>query len=139
FGLGGPLVTMVGTNIGAGHRQRAVRIAWVGAAVAFVLTEAIGLAPASAPQVWLSLFSNDPQTLEVGAEYLRIVGPFYGMFGVALALYFASQGAGRMLWPLIGNLGRLTIAAAGGWIALELGASLALVFVAQSVALCAFA
>jgi Na+-driven multidrug efflux pump len=116
-----------------------VRIAWVGAAVAFMLTEAIGLAAASAPHVWLSLFSSDPQTLAVGSDYLRIVGPFYGMFGAALAFYFASQGAGRMLWPLIGNLLRLAIAAAGGWIALELGASLALVVVAQSAALCAFA
>jgi hypothetical protein len=32
FGLGGPLVAMVGTNIGAGRRDRVLRIAWVGAA-----------------------------------------------------------------------------------------------------------
>jgi len=34
FGLGGPLVAMVGTNIGAGQRDRAVRAAWIGAALA---------------------------------------------------------------------------------------------------------
>ena len=33
-------------------------------------------------------------------SYLRIVGPFYGFFGAGLALYFASQGAGRLGWPL---------------------------------------
>src|SRR5262245_4755101 len=31
FGLGAPLVAMVGTNIGAGARERALRTAWVGA------------------------------------------------------------------------------------------------------------
>ena len=29
FGLGGPLVAMVGTNIGAGERERALRVAWI--------------------------------------------------------------------------------------------------------------
>ena len=42
FGLGAPLVALVGTNIGAGQRERALRIAWTGAAIAFVLTESIG-------------------------------------------------------------------------------------------------
>ena len=39
FGIGGPLVALVGTNIGAGNRERALRIAWTGAAIAFVLCE----------------------------------------------------------------------------------------------------
>jgi Na+-driven multidrug efflux pump len=43
FGLGGPLVAMVGTNLGAGQRDRAVRVAWIGAAIAAGLTELIGL------------------------------------------------------------------------------------------------
>ena len=46
FGLGAPLAAMVGTAIGAGRRERAVRVAWIGAAVAGALTEAIGLAAA---------------------------------------------------------------------------------------------
>jgi Na+-driven multidrug efflux pump len=76
--------------------------------------------------------------LEAGSRYLRIVGPFYGMFGLALALYFASQGAGRLLWPLIGNLTRLAIAALVGWLALAWSGDLAHVFFAQSLALVAF-
>ena len=49
--------------------------------------------------------------LDVGTHYLRIVGPFYGFFGVGLALYFASQGAGRMNWPLAAVL-RVSLPAA---------------------------
>lgn len=41
FGLGAPLVAMVGTCIGAGQRERALRATWIGAAIAFAMTEAI--------------------------------------------------------------------------------------------------
>ena len=51
-----------------------------------------------------------------GGSYLNIVGGCYGLFGLGLALFFASQGAGRMLWPLLGSLARLVIIAVGGWI-----------------------
>jgi len=138
FGLGGPLVAMVGTSIGAGRSERALRTAWIGAAMAMVLTEAIGLCAATFPTAWLSLFDTDPQMLDAGARYLRTVGPFYGMFGLALSLYFASQGAGRLLWPLIGNLARLAIAALGGWLALRWSGDMSHVFLAQSLALVAF-
>ena len=138
FGLGGPLVAMVGTSIGAGNRERALRTAWIGAAMAMVLTEAIGLCAAAFPTAWLSLFDTNPQMLDAGARYLRAVGPFYGMLGLALSLYFASQGAGRLLWPLIGNLTRLAIAGLGGWLALRWSGGLTSVFLAQSLALVAF-
>src|SRR5207247_11081290 len=60
FGLGGPLVAMVGTNIGAGRRDRALRAAWIGAGIAAGLTEIIGLCAAAVPHAWLSLFDTDP-------------------------------------------------------------------------------
>ena len=68
----------------------------------------------------------------------RAVGPFYGLFGLGMALYFASQGAGRLLWPLLANLTRLVIGAGGGWLALRWGGDLSSVFLALSAALAAF-
>ena len=50
FGLGGPLVAIVGTNIGAGQRDRALRAAWIGAAMAAALCELIGLWAAAFPR-----------------------------------------------------------------------------------------
>jgi len=116
FGLGSALVTMVGTNIGAGQHARARRIMWSGAAVATVLTGSIGLIAALAPDLWLGLFSQDPDVLAAGRTYLRIVGPAYGFFGLGLSLYFASQGLGRLGWPLIAGFARLSVATVGGWI-----------------------
>jgi putative MATE family efflux protein len=138
FGLGAPLVALVGTNLGAGRRERALRIAFTGAALAFALTETVGLLAALSPESWLGLFSDDPAMHEVGAQYLRIVGPAYGFFGMGLALYFASQGAGRLLWPLLAGLIRLAIAIGGGWIAASLTGSLAWLFAALAFALVAY-
>jgi MATE family, multidrug efflux pump len=138
FGLGGPLVAMVGTNIGAGQRDRAVRAAWIGAGIAAGLTEIIGLGAAALPHAWLSLFDMDPAMLDAGSRYLRLVGPFYGLFGLGLALYFGSVGAGRLLWPLIANMTRLLIAAIGGWLALRWSGDVTYVFAALSAALAAF-
>ncbi|MBS0340304.1 MAG: MATE family efflux transporter [Proteobacteria bacterium] len=135
FGFGAPLLAMVGTCMGAGRKERAMHAAWVGALMAFAMTEAIGLAAAIFPQQWLLLFGHDPAMLEAGTQYLRAVGPLYGFFGVGLVLYFASQGAGRLLWPVLGNLARLVVAAAGGWLALQWGGSLVHVFIAQGAAL----
>jgi len=138
FGLGGPLVAMVGTNIGAGRPERALRVAWIGAAIAAGLCEVIGLSAAAAPRAWLSLFDTSPAMLDAGASYLHAVGPAYGLFGLGMALYFASQGAGRLLWPLLANMARLLIAACGGWLALRLSGELTDVFIALAVALAAF-
>ena len=138
FGLGGPLVAMVGTNIGAGERQRALRIAWIGAAAAAIITEGIGLSAAAFPRLWLTLFDTDPAMLDAGTRYLRAVGPFYGLFGLGMALYFASQGVGRLRWPFIANFTRLVIAGGGGWLALHLNGDMSDVFYALGAALAAF-
>jgi len=135
FGLGAPMVALVGTNIGAGQRERALRIALTGGALAFAISETVGLVAAIWPHAWLGLFGHDPQMLETGAAYLRVVGPTYGFFGLGLSLYFASQGAGKLGWPLIGGMLRLLIAVGGGWLVVALTGSLAWAFATLAFAL----
>ena len=137
FGLGAPLVAMVGTNIGAGQRERALRAAWIGAAIAFGLAEAIGLAGGGFPAaVALARSTRDPAMLEAGSAVSARASARCTAFSASgLALYFASQGAGRLLWPVLANLARLAVAALGGWLALRWGGSLSQVFLAQGVAL----
>lgn len=135
FGLGAPMVAMVGTNIGAGQPERALRIALTGGAIAFALTELIGITAAVWPHAWLGLFADDPRSFESGATYLRIVGPTYGFFGLGLALYFASQGAARMFWPLAGSALRLVLAVGGGWLVLRATGSLSGMFAVLAAAM----
>jgi Na+-driven multidrug efflux pump len=139
FGLGSPLVAIVGTSIGAGLRERALAATWIAAAMAFAMTEVIGVVAALWPNAWLSLFTSDYAMRQAGAQYLHAVGPVYGFFGVGLVLYFASQGAGRVSWPVFGNVVRLAVAAAGGALALRWGHGLMPIFIAQGVALVIYA
>ena len=135
FGFGGPLVALVGTNLGAGKRDRALRAAWIGGWICFALTEVIGIAAALFPAAWLTLFDRDPAMVQAGSEYLRIVGPFYGFFGLGMALYFASQGASALAWPLLAGVSRLVVAAGGGYLLLRWTGSLSFVYAALAAGL----
>ena len=119
FGFGTALTTLVATNLGAGQHERALRATWTGAAVVFAITGSIGAAVAINPALWMSLFSRDAAVLAFGTAYLHIVGVSYGFFGLGLALFFASQGAGRLFWPLVASLSRLVTVALGGWLVLH--------------------
>lgn len=120
FGVGGTLVSMVGMNTGAARGPRARRAAFTGAGICFVMAEILGLTAAFAPTLWLQLFGSDPAMIAAGSTYLRIVAPFYGLYGFGFALYFANQGAGTLLWPVIGGIARFLVVAAGGWFILPL-------------------
>jgi putative MATE family efflux protein len=131
FALGSAALTMVGVNIGAGQVRRAERIAWVAALFAAAVTELLGLTVAIFPQAWLALFSSNPDVLAAGATYFRTVAPFYGISGLGMLLYFAGQGAGRVMWPVLGGMVRLLIAAGFGWIVVaNLGGGLRELFIA---------
>jgi Na+-driven multidrug efflux pump len=52
-----------------------------------------------------------------------------------MALYFASQGAGALKWPLIAGFSRLVIAAGGGWLLVHTTGSLTWVFAALGLGL----
>src|SRR5262249_59400392 len=95
----------------------------------------IGIAAAIYPHAWLTLFGSDPAMLETGSAYLRAVGPFYGVFGFGLALYFASQGAGRLGWPLAAGFARMIFAIGGGWLALHTPGSPPPMFIGVGAAL----
>ena len=138
FGFGAPMAALVGTNIGAGQRQRALRAAWIGALMATLVCEGIGLAAAWRALDWMRLFSDDAETIAIGARYLGLVGPAFGFFGLGLSLYFASQGAGRVGWALFAGVLRVNVSIGGGWLALRAGAGLTGVFMSLSLGLAIF-
>jgi len=130
FAVGSALVPMVGTNIGAGNVKRARTIAWTGAGIAACITGSVGVTVALWPNLWAGLFSSDPGVLDAGYTYLRIAGPCYIFLGMGIALYFASQGAGRVMLPMLAGTARFIIAAVGGLISiLYLGGGMIVLFV----------
>lgn len=113
FGVGAALIAMVGGNAGAGRRARAIRIGWIGSVAAGALVGGLGLLVALVPQLWIPLFSSEPEVVAVAGTALAIIGPCYAFFGLGLALYFASQGLGSLFWPVFGTVVRLVVIAAG--------------------------
>ncbi|HWS76698.1 MAG TPA: MATE family efflux transporter [Quisquiliibacterium sp.] len=118
FGVGVASVPMVGMAIGGGDVARARRVAWTAGAVAGVITAAIGLLVAVFPDLWARMFSREEAVLEVARQYLRIGGPAFALMCAGLTLYFSSQGAGKMLGPVMAGTMRLAVAGlAGLWLA----------------------
>ncbi len=119
FGLGASMTALVGVNVGAGQVARAERIGWIGGACAATLTGSVGLLLALLPGLWMDLFTDDPATLAAGAAYLRIAGPAFVFQGLGLALYFASQGASAVLWPVVGTVVRFVVSVGGAYLAVR--------------------
>ncbi len=140
FGFGTAIVAMVGTNWGAGQDARARRIAWIGGAVVGAACGVIGLTVAIVPGLWMGLFTADDAVLRIGAHYLRVVGPVYGFYGLGMALYFATQGFGGVMWTVSANAVRLLFGAACALVAvtrLDLGVDG--LFAAIATAFCLYA
>lgn len=138
FGIGSAMTAMVGANIGAGQTERALRIAWTGSLASAAIVGSIGGVLALFPDLWLRLFldPDNQAALDAGRSYFRIVAPFYAFFGLGLALFFASQGAGRMAWPVISSLCRIAVAVGGAvWMTQILSFGLSGVFAAIGIAM----
>ena len=116
FGLGASMTALVGVNIGAGNVARAERIGWIGGSCAAALTGLVGVLLACLPGLWMDLFTDDPETIAAGATYLQVAGPVYLFQGLGLSLYFASQGAGAVLWPVIGTVVRFIVSVGGAYL-----------------------
>ncbi len=139
FGVGGVLTATVGANFGAGQYRRARRVAWTGGLSVGAVTGLLGVTVAIWPGLWLDHFTADAEAREMGVLYLRIVGPMYGMFGMGMALYFASQGTGNMVWPFSAGVLRILVAAAGGALAiLVFGSGPMVLFICVSAGLVCF-
>lgn len=113
FGLGAAMTSLVGMSIGAKNIQRAQRIGWTGGLAAGLLAGFVGGVLALLPEYWIPVFTDNPLVYEAAQDYIQIVGPAYLFFGLGLSLYFASQGAGAMRWPIIATFVRFLIAVGG--------------------------
>ncbi len=122
FGIGVASVPMVGMAMGAGNAARARRVAWMAGGVSAFNLAVIGAVVTLAPELWARLFSQDATVLGYARQYLVTAGPAFPFFGLGLTLYFASQGAGQVIGPVLAGTVRLIlVAAAGYWLSRHQG------------------
>ena len=103
------LSTFVGQNMGANKPER-VR---TGLNATLRMTSIISLA-ISAITVFFGkylmlMFTTDPVVIEMGAEYLRVIGAFYILFSVMFVINGVLRGAGDTLVPMFISLFSLWI------------------------------
>ena len=115
FAVGIASVPMVGMAIGAGRIARARRIAWIAGAVTFVSIGSIATFIAVFPDLWVDIFTGDAKVRAASRQYLATAAPMYAFLGLSLSMYFSSQGAAKVLGPVLAQTARLVFIAVGGW------------------------
>jgi len=115
FSFGIASVPMIGMAIGGGNVARARRVAWTAGAMSFVSVGAIAGFIAVFPDLWINIFTADEGVRAAGRQYLSVAAPCYGFIGLASSMYFSSQGAAKMIGPVLAQTARLVFIALGGW------------------------
>jgi len=115
FAVGIASVPMIGMSIGAGRIARARRIAWTAGVISFGSVGLIGSIIAAFPDLWVNLFTSDPGVRAASHQYLSTAAPMYAFIGLASSMYFSSQGAAKVLGPVLAQTARLIFIACGGF------------------------
>jgi putative MATE family efflux protein len=138
FAIGVASVPMVGMAMGARQVERARQVAWTAAGVSMTVLGAIGLTVTLAPDLWSGLFTGDAAVRAAANLYLRWAGWGFAFVGLGLSLYFASQGSGRVLPPVLAGTVRLLVVVLGGlWLAAN-DAPVWVLFAVVGIAMTAF-
>lgn len=115
FSIGIASVPMIGMAIGAERIARARKIAWIAGLVSFVFVGAISGIIAIFPDLWVNIFTHDESVRAASRQYLSTAAPCYAFIGLAMSMYFSSQGAAKVIGPVLAQTGRLVFIALGGW------------------------
>jgi Na+-driven multidrug efflux pump len=115
FAVGIASVPMIGMSVGAGRIARARRVAWTAGCVSFLAVGTIATFIAIFPDVWVNLFTHDASVRAASHQYLSTAAPMYAFIGLASSMYFSSQGAAKVIGPVMAQTARLLFIGTGGW------------------------
>jgi Na+-driven multidrug efflux pump len=137
FAVGIASVPMIGMAIGAGRIARARHIAWIAGMVSFISVGLVGTFIAVFPDLWVDIFTSDPGVRAAGRDYLSTAAPLYAFIGLAMSMYFSSQGAAKVIGPVLAQSARLLFIGVGGWWLSSHNATAANFFVLAAVSMVA--
>lgn len=107
---------IVGQNIGAGRRKRALHGAWLNAGLSALCCQIVGVLFLIFPEQLCGLVTEDAATLAFAARYIELIGWVMWAVGLEMSMYGALIGAGwtqMCVWISgMNNILRVPIAAA---------------------------
>jgi hypothetical protein len=101
--------------IGAQRIARARRICWIAGVVAVVSVGAVASFIAVFPDIWVNLFTDDASVRAASRQYLSTAAPMYAFLGLSTTCYFSSQGAAKVIGPVLAQTARRLFIGPGGW------------------------
>jgi len=102
MGLSMAISTLVGQNIGAGNIKRASDTARLGSLFTFGLMTVVGIMSfLFAPQFITFFVPHDPDVIQSGAIFIRIMALTFGFTGVQYALVGVFRASGNMVTTMV--------------------------------------
>ena len=93
--------TFVGQNLGCGNVKRAEKGANSALILSLISTSVLIIPIVAFPALFVSIFNPNPEIIEYGSLFLRLLTPFYIVWCVNMIYAGALQGSGNTLAPMI--------------------------------------
>jgi putative MATE family efflux protein len=109
MGIGTAATSLLGQRMGAGDPASAERVGWVASAMGVVLLGGLGAVTFLLAGPLSGLFSDDPATARLTADYLRTLSLAQPLYALGMVLAGALRGGGDTRFPM-------WAAFVGGWL-----------------------
>ena len=103
WGISNAAATLVGQNLGAGHPDRAASSAWRSAFFNMIFLLIVAVVYMTGAPGLVRFFSSEPEVVEAGVLFLRIISVGYIFFAYGMVLSQSFNGAGDTRTPTIIN------------------------------------
>jgi putative MATE family efflux protein len=104
WGLSNAAATLVGQNLGAGHPDRAESAVWKSGVYNMMFLVVVSVVYFVFNEQLMSIFTDDPRVIAIGAEWLQILSYSYLVYGWWMVSGAAFNGAGDTKTPTKINL-----------------------------------
>ncbi len=101
FGVANAVAPVVGQNLGARNIERAEKTTRIGNLLGTSLMTAIGIIFLLFPQMFLKVFTDDVEVIQIGKVFLQCLSLTFGFIAFSLVLGKALNGAGDTLSPML--------------------------------------
>lgn len=101
--------TLVGQQLGARQPHRARKYGNQALLVALTIMGVVGLTFWFFPNLWMHIFSNDPEVIRLGMIYCKVAAVLQIPMGLSMVLSGSLRGAGQTRWVMLASV-------IGGWI-----------------------